>query len=254
MKIARRVAFAVIAGALAIAGTSALGFWQLRRAAGKEVIQREIEQSARATPKMPDAAALSHPGTLIHKHLRFQGRWLPDRAVYLDNRPQAGRAGFYLLMPLHIEEPRPVDVIVNRGWLPRDVSDRTRIAPHSTPGDMVTISGVALAEEPHLLELAAQPDRKLGGIWQNFDFDAFARASGREPLRIVVRQDRAIDEAGSQADGLERDWPDRGGILQAQIDRHHGYAFQWFALAATLVALLTYQLIRVMKHARKRSA
>ena len=252
----------MVAGALAIAGTTALGFWQLRRAAGKEVLQREIEESARATPIVPGADAFSHPESLIHKHLRLRGHWLSDRVVYLDNRPQAGRAGFYVLMPLRIEEPVRADVIVNRGWLPRDFDDRTRIAPYRTPGGVVTITGVALAEEPRLLELGAPPDRRLGGIWQNFDFDAYARASGGGPLRIIVRQDRSIAssspapavDAPDDADGLERDWPDRGGTLQTQIDRHHGYAFQWFVLAATLAALLVYQLIGLVKHARKHPA
>ena len=112
LKPGRRLVFAVIAGALAIAGTSSLGFWQLRRAAGKEVLQREIERSSRAMPVMPTADALSHPGSLIYKHLQLRGHWLPDRVVYLDNRPQAGRAGFYVLMPLAFDQPGYADVIV----------------------------------------------------------------------------------------------------------------------------------------------
>lgn len=249
----------MLIGAFAIAGTTALGFWQLRRAAVKEVLQSEIEQSARAQPVTLGAAALAHPDTMIHKHIRLRGHWLADHVIYLDNRPQAGRAGFYVLMPLHIDGPVPAEVIVNRGWLPRDFNDRRRIASYRTPAMMVTVSGVALAEEPRLLELAREVDQKLGGIWQNFDFDAYARASGGTPLRLVIREDRktaltsqATDD--SEADGLDRDWPDRGGVLQAQIDRHHGYAFQWFALAATLMALLAFQFARLIKHARKHSA
>lgn len=254
MNTRQRLGIALVAGIVAIAATSALGFWQLRRAEGKQALQREIEASARAVPLAPSADTLRQPATLLHRHLLLRGRWLPEGVVYLDNRPQAGRAGFYVLMPLRIEEPVSVDVIINRGWSPRDASDRTRIAPYRTPQDTITIVGVALAEEPRLLELGAQPDRKLGGIWQNFDFDAYARASGHEPLRVIVRQDHAVDDAAPFRDGLDRDWPDRGGVLQAQIDRHHGYAFQWFALAATLTALLIFQLIRLMKHARKHPA
>ncbi len=259
--------FAVVAGALAIAGTTALGFWQLRRAAAKEVLQQEIERSSRAMPVALSADALSRPQSLIHKHLQLRGHWLPDRVVYLDNRPQQGRAGFYVLMPLAIDQPFSADVIVNRGWLPRDFDVRARIAPYRTPDDAVTVTGVALADEPHLLELAAQPDRRLGGIWQNFDFDGYAHASGRKPVPIIVRQDppnpasyprvvgdtvnKAARDAAAEADGLDRNWPDRGGALQSQIDRHHGYAFQWFALSASLGALLVYQLVRLVKHARK---
>ncbi len=54
----------------------------------------------------------------------------------------------------------------------------------------------------------------------------------------MVRQD-----AGAPSDGLTRDWPEQGGALQAQIDRHHGYAFQWFGLAAALAAFLVYRIV-----------
>ncbi len=229
------------------------------------MLQQEIERSSRATPVVPTADALSRPASLIHEHLQLRGHWLPDRVVYLDNRPQQGRAGFYVLMPLAIDQPIGADVIINRGWLPRDFDVRTRIAPYGTSDGAVTITGVALADEPHLLELAAQPDRRLKGIWQNFDFDAYARASGRKPIRIVVRQDPsnassarlvgdAANKVAAEADGLDRNWPDRGGALQSRIDRHHGYAFQWFALAASLAALLAYQFVRLFKHARKQSS
>ena len=184
--------------------------------------------------------------------MRLRGRWLPDRVVYLDNRPHAGQAGFYVLMPLRVDTPRPADVIVNRGWTPRNLQDRTRIESFRTDDGMVEITGVVLAEEPRLLELARPTDGRLKGIWQNFDFDAYARASGQAALPVVVRQDQDAGATAASGDGLSRDWPDRGGALQAQIDRHHGYAFQWFAMAATLGALLLYQVLRVARHGRLR--
>ena len=251
----QKAGLATVLGLLGIWGTTALGFWQVRRGAGKEVLQQQIEAAARATPERLTASELQRPAGLVHRHLRLHGRWLPDRVVYLDNRPQAGQAGFYVLMPLRIEQPFEADIIVNRGWTPRNMNDRTRIASYRTADDVVEITGVALAEEPRLLDLVKPAERTLKGIWQNFDFDAYARASGTRPVPIVVRQDREVDPArGSPTDdGLSREWPDRGGALQAQIDRHHGYAFQWFALAATLAALLLFQLYRLIRHDRPRT-
>ena len=241
----RRLFVAALVGSLGIWATSALGFWQLRRAAEKERLQQGIDAAARAVPTIPDAQSLRDPMTLIQHHLRLQGRWLPDDVVYLDNRPQAGQAGLYVLMPLRIERPIAVDVIVNRGWIPRNGIDRARIAPYLTPGGTVDVTGVVLADEPRLLELS-NADRSLKGIWQNFDYDAYARVSGKAVLPLIVRQDRAIEDA----DGLSRDWPDRGGVLQSQIDRHHGYAFQWFALASTLAVLLLLQVTRTIRNGR----
>ncbi len=122
-----------------------------------------------------------------------------------------------------------------------------------TPDVPVEVTGVALAEEPRLLELSQAGDRSLKGLWQNFDFAAYDKASGIPALPLVLRQDRegSTDaDAMAHGDGLSRDWPDRGGVLQSQIDRHHGYAFQWFALAATLATLLLYPVFRVIRNGR----
>ena len=240
MKIDRRFGVLVVAAIVGIAGTSALGFWQLRRAAAKELLQQQMDLAARAEPVTLDASAAAQ---VLHRRVRVTGHWMPDRAIYLDNRPNAGRAGFYVLMPMRLDGPVSADVVVNRGWIPRDAGDRARIAPYRTAAGAVTLTGVAIAEEPRLMELGSSGPHRVQTIWQNFDFDDFAQASGIAPLRFVVRQD---PQPGVD-DGLDRNWPDRSGGLQAQIDRHHGYAVQWFALAVTLAALMLYQFIRASR-------
>jgi surfeit locus 1 family protein len=70
----------------------------------------------------------------------------------------------------------------------------------------------------------------LGGIWQNLDFEAYERASGRKVARFVVQQ------TNDTGDGLRRVWarPDAG------VDKHRGYAFQWYSLAALITVLTLY--------------
>ena len=221
----------------------------MRRAAGKEALQAQNEAAMLAPPMPPDRASLQNPGSLVLHHLQLRGTWVPDHVVYLDNRPRDGQPGFYVLMAFHIESPVATEIIVNRGWIPRAQNDRARIAPYATPPDIVDITGVALADEPRLMELGGASERSLKTVWQNFDFDAYVRASGDTPIAIVLRQDRganASSAAGSN-DGLARDWPDRGGALQGQIDRHHGYAFQWFALATAIAAFLVYRVFRLFR-------
>ena len=247
-----RIAVVALVGLIGLWTTASLGFWQLRRAAVKEELQQRIEAAASAVATRPTAADLARPDALVDRHVALEGRWLPDRAVYLDNRPRIGQAGLFVLMPLRIDAPVRADVIVNRGWIPRNGEDRSRIARYVTPDGPVRVAGLVLAEEPKLLELAAPPERRLQGIWQNFDFAAYAKASGQPALPIVVREDPpATAQPGPASDdGLSRDWPDRAGVLQGQIDRHHGYAFQWFALTATLAALLALQFVRSIRHVR----
>ena len=83
-----------------------------------------------------------------------------------------------------------------------------------------------------------------GTIRQNLDVDAFARET-KLPLRPwVLVQD---DGPASPPDGLLRQWP----APNTGVDKHHGYAFQWFALSAlTLVLYVWFQFI----HPRRRAA
>jgi surfeit locus 1 family protein len=239
-------ALIAIVGAGAIAATLSLGFWQVRRGAEKESMQRRVDDASRATPIVPSQQQWMEPASLDGRHVSITGRWLPEKVVYLDNRPMAGRAGRYVLMALRTEGAASHVIVVNRGWIPRDANERTRIAPYRTSTDTVTITGIGLAEEPRLLEIGAMPTRSLAGLWQNFAFDEFQRLSGESVVPLVIRQ----DHGSTPDDGLDRDWPDRGATLQSQIDRHHGYAFQWFALAATIAALLLFQLFRIVRNSR----
>ena len=54
---------------------------------------------------------------------------------------------------------------------------------------------------------------------------------------FVLRQDSALD------DGLVRAWP----APDFGIEKHYGYAFQWFALAATLTGFYGYTQLRSRK-------
>jgi surfeit locus 1 family protein len=93
----------------------------------------------------------------------------------------------------------------------------------------VLIEGVAVAHVPRVLDLGA-PGGPLRGIWQNLDFEAYERAIGRKVARFVVQQ------TNDTGDGLRRAWvrPDAG------VDKHRGYAFQWYALAALLAGITLY--------------
>lgn len=238
----------IIPAVAALAGivlTLALGNWQSGRAQDKLDLQRRLTEAAAIAPVVLTAAAAADPASLRYRQVRVAGHWQAEGVVYLENRPHAGQAGFHVLMPLRIDGGASSVVIVNRGWIPRNGRDRTAIAPYATPSEPVVIEGYVLENEPKLLELGEAPPGKLGGLWQNFDFDAWSRASGQMPLRLIVRQNAgAGGPAGLSADGLVRDWPEAGSALSEQIRKHQGYAFQWYSLAALLAGLALFFEIR----------
>jgi cytochrome oxidase assembly protein ShyY1 len=114
-------------------------------------------------------------------------------------------------------------ILVARGWVARDLSDPGRVAEIATPTGPVEVSGIARRNAGHLLELGKAASLKPGAILQNLELAELAQASGLDMEPFILEQ------TSNSADGLVRDWP-RPSL---GIDRHLGYAFQWFALAAT---------------------
>jgi surfeit locus 1 family protein len=217
----------LLAAALgAFALTLSLGNWQTRRAAQKLAIEAQWDAAEQAEPRMLTARDLPAPEALPMR-VRLSGRFDHTRTVWLDNRQLDARPGFWVIAPLMLDGGAVV--LINRGWVARDPFDRARRPPIGEPPGTVTLDGLAVTHAPRLLELDDGGNAgALPAIWQNLDYAQYEAASGLRPARLVVQQTSAMD------DGLQRRWvrPASG------VDKHRGYAFQWYALSA-LIAVLT---------------
>ncbi len=198
----------------------------MRRADEKEAIAQRIEQRSTMPAMKLDSASVS-PQELEYRKILVAGEFLPQWTIYLDNRPHNGVAGFYVVMPMRIAESDR-HVLVVRGWAPRDPADRFRVPAVENSDGAVEIEGVARQRTGQLLQLGDPPPLQPGSIVLNVDIEAFAKASGLTLLPIVIEQ------TSDTGDRLVRDWPQPS----AGIEKHLGYAFQWYGLAAT--ALIFY--------------
>jgi surfeit locus 1 family protein len=217
-----------VAMLLLVALGLAAGRWQAGRAQQKEALSARLAAGAAAAP-LELGAAPARAEELEFRRLRLTGEWVANWPLYLDNRPYQGRAGFYLLMPFRLAGSK-MHVLVARGWLPRDMADRNRLPEVSTPAGTVTIEGIARLNPGHVMQLG---EVKLapGAIVQNADAASVAAASGLALQPIVLEQisrDAPRDAAPAGEGALVRDWP----APSLGIDKHRGYAFQWYALAA----------------------
>jgi cytochrome oxidase assembly protein ShyY1 len=213
-----------VATVLLVALGVSLGNWQQRRGAEKIALQHKLGERA-AAAALTIGPELVAAGPLEYRRVKVTGQFVDGYPVYLNNRPQDGRAGFYLVMPLKIAGS-DTHVLVARGWLPRNSAEAARIAPYATPAGTFTIDGIAKAGVGHVMQLGTPEPVKPGAIVQNIDPAQFARASG---LKL---QPFFIEQAGPGADGLVRNWP----APSLGVEKHQGYAFQWYALA--VMALL----------------
>jgi cytochrome oxidase assembly protein ShyY1 len=209
-----------VATVLLVALGVSLGNWQQRRAADKIALQHKLGERGAGAPLAlgPELVAAA---PLEYRRVRVTGEFVGAYPLYLNNRPQDGRAGFYLVMPLKLAGS-DTHVLVARGWLPRNSADAAKIAPYATPAGTVTVEGIVKARVGHVMQLGTPEPVKPGAIVQNIDPAQFAQASG---LKL---QPFFIEQGGPGADGLVRDWP----APSLGVEKHQGYAFQWYALAA----------------------
>lgn len=264
-----------IAAVATIAVTVSLGRWQLSRAAQKEALQAEIDAQKKLPPiPQKEFLALDKGTDALHRPVTLYGLWLGSQTVYLDNRQMNGVPGFYVVTPLAIEGSDQT-VMVQRGWIQRNFNDRTKLVEVTTPAGLVEVTGLVALPPAHLLDLggaktpaaaaseplaaasaapnaagassAAAAASAVGSsaIRQNLDLEAF-RAETKLPLRTDV----SLQQVGDASEGLQRNWP----APALGVEKHYGYAFQWFGIAALVVLLYVwFQLIAPRRKANHAS-
>ena len=226
--------FWLITGAalLAVVTTLALGRWQLSRAAQKESVQASIAAKA-GLPQLEGQALArrNDPTSELHRGVTLRGHWMAQRTVFLDNRPMNDKAGFYVVTPMALENS-PAVILVQRGWVARNFVDRTSLPEIGTPTGVVEIQGRIAPPPAKLYELGGA---ETGLIRQNLDIAQFSGEIGLPLLAVSVQQ------TGGVSEGLLREWP----LANVGVDKHYGYAFQWFGLSGLIVVLYVwFQIVR----------
>ncbi len=232
------IALAVLAGVLLLAS---LGFWQWGRGQQRTALHDAEVAQENAAPVGASALLAAHEGdkTLLHRPIVVRGEWLAGRTIFLDNRQMNALPGFYVVTPLRLEGSQAV-VLVQRGWVQRNFTKRELLPPIATATGTVEVRG-RLAPPP--AKLYAFDAKESGPIRQNLDLNGFRLETGLPLLPLSVQQ------TGPASEGLLRQWPQAG----SGAEKNYGYAFQWWAMAATLIAILYvwFQFIQPRRQAQR---
>jgi surfeit locus 1 family protein len=211
-----------LAALAVIALTVSAGNWQVRRAHQKEALQQRFD-ALRVQPPLRLGARKLDADAMDLRRVAVRGQWIPDKMVLLDNRVMHGFAGYHVYMPLRIENAQ-VCVLVNRGWIGA-APDRSILPLVVTPAGTVTVEGLGRAAKGGAFQLAE--DRSAGKVWQTISVERYAQWANLDLQPIVIEQSNGAD------DGLTRAWE----LPFFGIEKHRGYAFQWYALAVLTVVL-----------------
>ena len=134
-----------------------------------------------------------------------------------------GRVGFFVVTPLRSSRGA-TSVLVQRGWVAARLRrTRTALPPVPTPDGVVAVDGRVAPPPSRLFEFAGAAS---GPIRQNLDLASFAREIGLTLLPLVGR--RSSDAPAPPATACCA----TGRRPAADVQKHYGYAFQWFAIAA----------------------
>lgn len=230
-----RALMVLLATLVGMAVTARLGLWQLSRAAQKEALQSALDARSRLPELSMHELPRSEADALAqhYRPLRLQGEWVAGSTRYLDNRQMNGRVGFFVVTALQLG---PDDaVLVQRGWVPRDMQERTHVIEPPTPSGSVSLRGLLAPAPGRLFEFGGAGS---GPIRQNLLPADFSREIGVGLRPWSVLQ---LDTPQTAGDGLLRQWPRPA----ERSSMHYGYAFQWFGLCALMAILYVwFQLLR----------
>lgn len=228
---------AAVAAALMLALLVSAGFWQLGRADEKRAlaVERDYRGAKDTLVIEPGLAETASMERLRHRRARARGHYRAHRQYLLDNRTHRGVAGYHVLTPLRLEGS-DVHVLVNRGWQPVG-PDRTRL-PDTAVGTQTGIAEGLLVAPPAAgltLGETGYETESWPRLVQQVDLARMQAQLGAPLLPFVLRLSPDAD------DGYVREWQVRAAMTP---ERHLGYAVQWFALAAALVALCVWASMR----------
>ena len=229
---------------LAIVSFSWLGLWQLDRAGEKERRRGAFAARTSDAPVQLNQRLSATPAEIDSDWWRYRrvevaGDVFGEHQYFLDNRTRDGVAGYHVYVPILVTGLDRV-LLVNRGWVETGPS-RERLPDVSLDASPWVVSGIV--DHPrHPLLLG--DDGYAGSSWpkvvQRIDLDKMARDLDRSILPFVVLMDAA------QPHGFVREWTPYLGIGP---ERHRGYAFQWFSLAATVAVV--WIVVNVRRSARR---
>ncbi len=199
-----------------------LGLWQLQRAQEKQMLVDRYE--ARVDAKSVKVSQFRMAPGLAYFPARVKGQFEAQYQILLDNRVHEGRVGYDVLTPFRIQNGH-MRILVNRGWVPMGPS-RSQLPVLETPGQVQIISGHLYRPPERYFCLEKMLPTLADTIWQNLDLERFHTEAGYPLQPYVLRLDVGLPGVYQQLSPRYSDqW----------VDRHRGYAVQWFGLALVVL-------------------
>lgn len=203
-----------------IAFLVSLGFWQLDRADQKRNIESSIEKANTGVVEL-----IVNENELLNKEyyeVRLQGSYIKDKQFIYDNQIVDQVSGYYVLTPFVLNGQTNA-VMVNRGFIPWK-GRRDKLADITVDSNLREIK-IQVSKPVKRMELKTNNiGNQFPVLIQAIDFDVIEEISNISFVDVIGLLD------SSSANGFIRKWEPYTGT----IEKHIGYAIQWFLMAFVL--------------------
>ena len=197
-----------------------LVFWQLDRANEKRVIEDQIANANSFDVEL--VTSVEFLKDREYYHVRLQGSYVGDKQFVYDNQIVDQVSGYYVLTPLVLKGDSKA-VLINRGFIPWN-GRRDKLADIDISEKLTEVK-VQISKPVKRIELEAS---KVAGefpvLIQALDLDDMSTIAALDFINVVGLL------SPESENGFVRQWEPYTG----SIERHIGYAIQWFLMALVL--------------------
>lgn len=200
-----------------------LGFWQLERADDKSSIEASIKQANTGSVEL----IKKEEGLQSKEYyeVRLQGKYLSDKQFIYDNQIVDQVSGYYVLTPYALEGQSKA-ILINRGFIPWN-GRRDKLADIVIGQETREIK-VQISKPIKRMELKpSEVGIQFPVLIQSIDLQDMADRAKVDFSSVIGLLD------ASASNGFIRKWEPYTG----SIEKHIGYAVQWFLMALVLAII-----------------
>ena len=197
-----------------------LGFWQLDRANEKRAIEDQIANANSFDVEL--VTSVEFLKDREYYHVRLQGSYVGDKQFVYDNQIVDQVSGYYVLTPLVLKGDSKA-VLINRGFIPWN-GRRDKLADIDISEKLTEVK-VQISKPVKRMELeASEIAGEFPVLIQALDLDDMSTIAALDFINVVGLL------SPESENGFVRQWEPYTG----SIERHIGYAIQWFLMALVL--------------------
>ena len=200
-----------------------LGFWQLERSDDKRSIEASIKQANTGSVEL----IKKEEGLQSKEYyeVRLQGKYLSDKQFIYDNQIVDQVSGYYVLTPYALEGQSKA-ILINRGFIPWN-GRRDKLADIVIGQENREIK-VQISKPIKRMELKpSEVGIQFPALIQSIDLQDMADRAKVDFSSVIGLLD------ASASNGFIRKWEPYTG----SIEKHIGYAVQWFLMALVLAII-----------------